>query len=191
MIPRTLLFAAAALVAALAMQSSAQALTITECSAKYKDAKAAGTLNGASWNDFRKSRCDLAPAKRPTTAAGSDATIVAAQRSFPARCAGILMLCFVSPFGRKASQKIGLGKAVGNFYLRARAEEALSFLIDAGGRHVELRLRARDRRTLTLDRKAMLLKIAGGEIAADAGQDLSHRADASGRIKHRPIHPVV
>jgi hypothetical protein len=84
MIPRTILFAAAALVAALAMQSSAQALTITECSAKYKDAKAAGTLNGASWNDFRKSQCDLAPAKRPTTAAGSDATIVAA-RSFPDR----------------------------------------------------------------------------------------------------------
>jgi len=60
MIPRTVLFAAAALVAALAIQSSAQALTMTECSAKYKDAKAAGTLNGASWNDFRKSQCDLA-----------------------------------------------------------------------------------------------------------------------------------
>ena len=83
MIPRTVLFAAAALVAAHAMQSSAQALTMTECSAKYKDAKAAGTLNGASWNDFRKSRCDLAPAKRPTTAAGSDATIVAANAVFP------------------------------------------------------------------------------------------------------------
>jgi hypothetical protein len=83
MIPRTILFAAAAVVAALAMQSSAQALTITECSAKYKDAKAAGTLNGASWNDFRKSQCDLAPAKRPTTAAGSDATIVAANAVFP------------------------------------------------------------------------------------------------------------
>ena len=83
MIPRTVLFAAAALVAALAMQSSAQALTMTECSAKYKDAKAAGTLNGASWNDFRKSQCDLVPAKRPTTAAGSAATIVAANAVFP------------------------------------------------------------------------------------------------------------
>jgi hypothetical protein len=49
MIPRKLLFVAAAVVAALAMQSSAVALTMTECSAKYKDAKAAGTLNGASW----------------------------------------------------------------------------------------------------------------------------------------------
>jgi hypothetical protein len=45
---RKLLLAAAAFAAVLAMQSSAQALTTTECSAKYKDAKAAGTLNGAT-----------------------------------------------------------------------------------------------------------------------------------------------
>jgi hypothetical protein len=83
MIPRTVLLAATTLVAALAIQSSAHALTMTECSAKYKDAKAAGTLNGASWNDFRKSQCDLAPAKRPTTAASPDATVVAANAVFP------------------------------------------------------------------------------------------------------------
>ncbi|MBO0715861.1 MAG: hypothetical protein J2P55_00810 [Rhizobiales bacterium] len=83
MTTRKVLFAAAALAAALAMQSSAQALTLSECSAKYKDAKAAGTLNGASWNDFRKSQCDLAPAKRPATAAGSDSTVVAANAVFP------------------------------------------------------------------------------------------------------------
>jgi hypothetical protein len=44
-----------------------------------------------------------------------------------------------------------------------------SLLVDAGGRHVELRLRARDRRTLTLDRKAVLLEIAGGEVRTNAG----------------------
>ena len=71
MTTRKFLFVAAAFTAVLAMQNSAQALTITECSAKYKDAKAAGTLNGASWNDFRKSQCDLAPAKRPGGAPGS------------------------------------------------------------------------------------------------------------------------
>ena len=37
--------------------TSAQALTMKECSAKYKEAKAAGTLNGMKWNDFRKSQC--------------------------------------------------------------------------------------------------------------------------------------
>ena|ERR1700752_3518584 len=83
MTTRTFLFPAAAVVAALTMQSPAQALTMTECSAKYKDAKTAGTLNGATWNDFRKSQCDLAPRKRATSAAGSDSTIVAANAVFP------------------------------------------------------------------------------------------------------------
>jgi len=82
---RTILFAAAVIAAALAMQSSAQALTITECSAKYKDAKAAGTLNGATWNDFRKSQCDAGggagAAKRPPAAGGG--TTVVADAVFP------------------------------------------------------------------------------------------------------------
>jgi hypothetical protein len=79
---RSVLFVAAAIAAAVAMQSSAHALTMTECSAKYKDAKAAGTLNGATWNAFRKSQCDLAPAKRAKNAA-SDSTVVAANAVFP------------------------------------------------------------------------------------------------------------
>jgi len=62
MTTRPILFAAAALVAAFALQGSAQALTLTECSVKYKDAKAAGTLNGATWNDFRKSQYDASGA---------------------------------------------------------------------------------------------------------------------------------
>ncbi len=49
---------AGAVLAAIAMQgTSAQALTMTECSAKYKAAKDAGTLNGMKWNDFRKAQC--------------------------------------------------------------------------------------------------------------------------------------
>ncbi len=35
----------------------AQALSMKECSAKYKAAKAAGTLNGMKWKDFRKAQC--------------------------------------------------------------------------------------------------------------------------------------
>ena len=49
---------AAAVVAAFAMQGNpAQALTMKECSAKYKEAKDAGSLNGMKWNDFRKAQC--------------------------------------------------------------------------------------------------------------------------------------
>jgi hypothetical protein len=84
MIPRTVLFAATALVAALAIQSSAHALTMTECSAKYKDAKAAGTLNGASWNDCRKSQCDAGSGSAAKASAAPAGTIVvAANAVFP------------------------------------------------------------------------------------------------------------
>ncbi len=46
----------------------AQALTMKECSAKYKEAKAAGTLNGMKWNDFRKSQCGAEATAAPAAA---------------------------------------------------------------------------------------------------------------------------
>ncbi|ESW65328.1 hypothetical protein X773_32120 [Mesorhizobium sp. LSJC285A00] len=61
--------------AAAAADDGAKALTAKECSAKYQAAKAAGTLNGAKWNDFRKTECAAgasaaaAPAKATTKAA--------------------------------------------------------------------------------------------------------------------------
>lgn len=57
---------AASAFAAFAAITPAQALTTQECSAKYQAAKAAGTLGGQKWNDFRKAQC------------GADATPVAA-----------------------------------------------------------------------------------------------------------------
>jgi hypothetical protein len=46
----------------------AQALSMSECSAKYKEAKAAGTLNGQKWNDFRKAECGSDAAATPAAA---------------------------------------------------------------------------------------------------------------------------
>ncbi|TPM04626.1 hypothetical protein [Mesorhizobium sp. B2-3-10] len=43
--------------AAAASDSTAKGLTAKECSTKYQAAKAAGTLNGMKWNDFRKAEC--------------------------------------------------------------------------------------------------------------------------------------
>jgi hypothetical protein len=53
--------------AAFAASAPAQALTTQECSAKYQAAKAAGTLGGQKWNDFRKAQCgaDATPAAAP------------------------------------------------------------------------------------------------------------------------------
>jgi hypothetical protein len=51
--------------------TSAHALSMHECSAKYQAAKSAGTLNGMKWNDFRKSQCgaEATAAPAPTPAA--------------------------------------------------------------------------------------------------------------------------
>src|ERR1700737_798535 len=55
--------------AALAVTSPAQALTTQEFSAKYQAAKAAGTLAGQKWNDFRKAQCGADAADAPAAAA--------------------------------------------------------------------------------------------------------------------------
>jgi hypothetical protein len=62
---------AASVLTAIALQAtSAQALTMAECSAKYKAAKADNTLNGMKWSDFRKAQCGAdATAAAPAPAA--------------------------------------------------------------------------------------------------------------------------
>jgi hypothetical protein len=80
---------AGALLAAVALQSNAAyALSTTECSAKYKAAKEAGTLNGMTWNQFRKAQCGsdagAAPAPGGTPAAAAKpATPAAGAPVFP------------------------------------------------------------------------------------------------------------
>src|SRR5439155_10410203 len=59
--------------AALALTSPAQALTTQECSAKYQAAKAAGTLGGQKWNDFRKAQCGVDATAAPAAAPGAPA----------------------------------------------------------------------------------------------------------------------
>src|ERR1700749_3505591 len=60
----------------------AHALTTQECSAKYKAAKDAGTLNGQKWNDFRKAQCgaDATTAAAPTAPAPAPAPAPAAPK---------------------------------------------------------------------------------------------------------------
>ena len=69
MLVRHLTISVAILLGATALEAtSAQALTVKECSAKYKEAKAAGTLNGMKWNDFRKSQCGAEATAAPAVA---------------------------------------------------------------------------------------------------------------------------
>jgi hypothetical protein len=69
MLFRIAAIAGVGLLAALAV-SPAQALTMQECSTKYKAAQDAGTLNGMKWNDFRKAQCG-ADATAATTTTGT------------------------------------------------------------------------------------------------------------------------
>jgi len=68
---RTAVCLGALLGVALLGSTAANALTMQECSVKYKAAQSAGTLKGMKWNDFRKSECgptaSAAPAAPPQT----------------------------------------------------------------------------------------------------------------------------
>src|SRR3977135_3557231 len=74
----------------------AQAVTMQECSAKYKAAQTAGTLNGQKWNDFRKAECGsdaaattaAAPAAPKTAEANPKAAATPAAAPAPAGNAG-------------------------------------------------------------------------------------------------------
>src|SRR3954447_20755646 len=48
--------------------TSAQALTMKECSAKYKAAQTSGTLNGQKLQDFRKAECGSEATATPAAA---------------------------------------------------------------------------------------------------------------------------
>ena len=69
---RNFVLCATAVLAVVALQvASARALTMAECSAKYKDAKTNGALNGQTWNDFRKAQCGSATGTGPAVAQAS------------------------------------------------------------------------------------------------------------------------
>jgi hypothetical protein len=105
MTPRIAIFCAGALLAAATFgPSSAQALTMQECSAKYKAAQESGTLKGMKWNDFRKAECgaDAAAAAPATTRA----TTASAPPSTPAttRAGNAVYPTAVSPKYSKESE---------------------------------------------------------------------------------------
>jgi Ni/Co efflux regulator RcnB len=69
--------------AALVATAPAQALTRQECSAKYKEAKANGTLNGQKWNAFRKANCGKQATAAPAAAPATPAATTARTKSKP------------------------------------------------------------------------------------------------------------
>lgn len=83
MISRIVLSAAALGALAFVTAGPSSALTSKECSTKYQAAKTAGTLNGKSWNEFRKSECAGADAATETKSESPPATTTAGGAVFP------------------------------------------------------------------------------------------------------------
>lgn len=73
-----------AVLMAMAYSVPAHALTMQECSAKYKAAQSAGTVKAMKWNDFRKAQCgaDAAAAPAATTAVAPRTAEPAARATF-------------------------------------------------------------------------------------------------------------
>jgi hypothetical protein len=88
---------AAAGFAAFALSAPAQALSMTECSAKYKAAKDAGTLNGQKWNDFRKANCAADAAATPAAAPAAAPAPAAAAAPAPVATGNAVFPSAVSP----------------------------------------------------------------------------------------------
>jgi hypothetical protein len=70
------MFAGAAIAMTVASTAPAHALTMQECSAKYKQAAASGALKGMNWNAFRKAECGAGASASVTTTAAPTAVRV-------------------------------------------------------------------------------------------------------------------
>jgi hypothetical protein len=89
------------------MALPAQAVTMQECSAKYKAAKDGGTLGDKKWNDFRKAECGAAPTAAKTEGDAAAKTS-AAPAAAPADVGNAVFPTAVSP--KYASETAGKGR---------------------------------------------------------------------------------
>jgi hypothetical protein len=73
----------AAIAAGMGMAQPAAALTMQQCSAKYKAAETAGTLNGMNWQQFRKSNCGPGASPAATAPSGTGSAALGPGATFP------------------------------------------------------------------------------------------------------------
>jgi len=102
-----------ALTASAILSSQASALSMAECSVKYREAKAAGTDGGLKWNDFRKAQCGTdaaaAPAAPAAPAVAAKAAAPAAPAAAPAAGGMTLKECSAAWKALKASNSVPAG----------------------------------------------------------------------------------
>jgi hypothetical protein len=103
---------AALTLAALACATPAHALSMHECSVKYKAAQSSGTVQGMKWRDFRKAECGpgaaaavTPPAKPATTGAATPAPTPAKPSATSAALGDAVFPSAVSP--KYANERAG------------------------------------------------------------------------------------
>ncbi|RTL53564.1 MAG: hypothetical protein EKK40_03110 [Bradyrhizobiaceae bacterium] len=105
---------AAAMVGLLTFASAlpASALSMSECSAKYKAAKADGSLGTQKWNDFRKAQCGeeaaATPAAAPAAAPAAKPAPAPKTASAPAAAGSAVFPSAIAP--KYASETPGKGR---------------------------------------------------------------------------------
>ena len=75
---RTLIVASLAGLGIAAVSAPASALTMKECSTKFKAAKQDGTLGGQSWKEFRAAQCTSATSAKSSSSAPTTTTTATA-----------------------------------------------------------------------------------------------------------------
>ena len=71
------------LIASLTNVPSASALTMQECSIKYKAARDTGTLGGLTWQNFRKANCGPGASAATTGSQGTGSAALSPGATFP------------------------------------------------------------------------------------------------------------
>ena len=134
--------------AAMAATAPAQALTTQECSAKYQAAKAAGTLGGQKWNDFRKAQCGAdataapaaAPPAAPAPAAPKEAKKEAAPAAAPAPVGNATFPSAVDPkYAKETAGKARMHTCVDQYNANkaTNANGGLKWIAKGGGYYSE------------------------------------------------------
>jgi hypothetical protein len=128
----------------------AQALSMSECSAKYKEAKAAGTLNGQKWNDFRKAECGTGAAAEPAAAPAAPPPVAetkpvrtrkpAAEAAAPAEVGNAVFPSAVSPkYAQQSAGKARMHTCVDQYNANKASNEngGLKWIQKGGGYYSE------------------------------------------------------
>lgn len=109
----------------------AQALSMKECSAKYKTARTSGTLGGMSWRDFRRAQC------------GSDASNAAApvvNTPPPAAAGGVVFPSAISPkYSRETPGKARMHTCLDQYHANkaGNGNGGLTWIKKGGGYYSE------------------------------------------------------